>query len=221
MNFLTKDQIVQRLLDRGVVAIIRADHSEQLIDASQALIEGGIDAIEITMTTPNALQVIADARKKFGREILLGVGSVLDVATARQAIEAGAEYVVTPVLRPEVIAYCREKEKPIASGSYSPTEAQVSHELGADFIKIFPADGLGPKYMSALLGPLPHLRIIPTGGVDAGTAGAFIKAGCVAVAAGSSLVSREILRSRDWVKLTAAARALIGAVEAARKEKRA
>ena len=215
---MTKDEIIGRLLGRGVVAIIRADSSDQLIDASRALIDGGVEAIEITMTTPNALQVIGDACKTFGSRILVGVGSVLDAATAARAIDAGAEYVVTPVLRPEVIAYCLERGKPIASGSYSPTEAQTSHELGADFIKIFPADGLGPKYIAALLGPLPHLKIVPTGGVDVSTAGAFIKAGCVGVAAGSSLVSKEILKTRDWKKLTATAQALVAAVAEARKK---
>jgi 2-dehydro-3-deoxyphosphogluconate aldolase/(4S)-4-hydroxy-2-oxoglutarate aldolase len=215
---MTKAQIIARLLNPGVVAIIRADHSEQLIDASQALLDGGISAIEITMTTPNALKVIADACAKFGDRILAGVGSVLDVKTASSALEAGAQYVVTPVLKPEVIAFCNENQKPIFAGAYTPTEAQTAFELGADFIKIFPADGLGPKYISAVRGPLPHLQIVPTGGVDATTAGDFIRAGCVAVAAGGSLVSKDILKNRDWKQLTAAAAALVAAVAEARKK---
>ena len=215
---MNKDQIIAGLLEPGVVAIIRADNSEQLIDASRALIDGGIRAIEITMTTPNALQVIADVRRVFGDDVLAGVGSMLDVKTAAAAIEAGAEYVITPVLKPEVIAYCRQQQKPIFSGSYTPTEAQTSYELGADFVKIFPADGLGPKYISAIRGPLPHLKIVPTGGVDVNTAGDFIKAGCVGVAAGSSLVSKEILKNRDWKKLTALAEAFVEAVKQARQK---
>jgi 2-dehydro-3-deoxyphosphogluconate aldolase/(4S)-4-hydroxy-2-oxoglutarate aldolase len=215
---MTKEHIIQRLLEPGVVAIIRADSSEQLIDASRALIDGGISAIEITMTTPNALKVIAEARRVFGERILAGVGSVLDVKTAAAAIEAGAEYVITPVLKPEVIAYCNEQGKPIFAGSYTPTEAQTAHELGADFIKIFPADGLGPKYISAIRGPLPHLKIVPTGGVDVNTAGDFIRAGCVAVAAGSSLISKEILKNQDWKKLQALAEAFVAAVATARKK---
>jgi 2-dehydro-3-deoxyphosphogluconate aldolase/(4S)-4-hydroxy-2-oxoglutarate aldolase len=216
---MNKEQIIERLLNPGVVAIIRADSSEQLIDASQALIDGGISAIEITMTTPNALKVIADACAQFGDKILAGVGSVLDVQTAAAAIEAGAHYVVTPVLKPAVIAFCNEKGKPIFAGSYTPTEAQTAFELGADFIKIFPADGLGPKYISAIRGPLPHLKIVPTGGVDVKTAGDFIQAGCVAVAAGSSLVSKDILKNRDWKKLREDAAALVAAVALARKSK--
>lgn len=213
---MTKDQIISGLLTPGVVAIIRADSSEQLIDASRALIDGGVSGIEVTMTTPNALKVIADVCKVFGDKALVGVGSVLDAKTAEAALAAGAQYVVTPVLKPEVIAYCNRVGKPIFSGSYTPTEAQTSYELGADFIKIFPADGLGPKYISAIRGPLPHLKIVPTGGVDVNTAGDFIKAGCVAVAAGSSLVSKDILKNKDWARLSDLASQFIAAVAKAR-----
>ena len=152
---MTKAQIISGLLTPGVVAIIRADDSEQLIKASRALIEGGVSGIEITMTTPNALQVISDVCREFGDKVLAGVGSVLDAKTAEAALAAGAQYVVTPVLKPDVIAYCNRVDKPIFSGSYTPTEAQTAYELGADFIKIFPADGLGPKYIQAIRGPLP------------------------------------------------------------------
>jgi 2-dehydro-3-deoxyphosphogluconate aldolase/(4S)-4-hydroxy-2-oxoglutarate aldolase len=213
---MTKDQIISGLLTPGVVAIIRADNSEQLIDASRALIDGGVSGIEITMTTPNALKVIADARKTFGDKILAGVGSVLDAKTAQAAINAGAEYVITPVLKPEVIALCNRLGKPIFSGSYTPTEAQTAYELGADFIKLFPAEGLGPKYIQSIRAPLPHLKIVPTGGVDVNTAGDFIKAGCVAVAAGSSLVSKDILKNKDWAKLTSLAAQFLAAVAKAR-----
>lgn len=213
---MTKEQIIERILHPGVVAIIRADNSEQLIEASRALIAGGISGIEVTMTTPNALKVIADVCRVFGDKALVGVGSVLDVKTAQAALDAGAEYVVTPVLKPEVIAFCKGVNKPVLAGSYSPTEAQTAHELGADFVKIFPADGLGPAYIRAIRGPLPHLKIIPTGGVDVNTAGEFIKAGCVAVAAGSSLVSKDILKNLDWARLTDLASQFIAAVAKAR-----
>jgi 2-dehydro-3-deoxyphosphogluconate aldolase / (4S)-4-hydroxy-2-oxoglutarate aldolase len=213
---MTKEQIIHGLLNPGIVAIIRADDSEQLIHASSALIAGGVSGIEITMTTPNALKVITDVRREFGDKVLVGVGTVLDAETAEAALESGAEYVVTPVMRPEVIAFCNRVDKPILSGSYTPTEAQTSYELGADFIKVFPADTLGPKYIQAVRGPLPHLNIIPTGGVDVNTVGDFIKAGCVAVAAGSSLVSKEILKNKDWAKLTDLAAQFVAAVAKAR-----
>jgi 2-dehydro-3-deoxyphosphogluconate aldolase/(4S)-4-hydroxy-2-oxoglutarate aldolase len=213
---MTKQEIIDGLLTPGVVAIIRANSSEQLIDASRALIAGGVSGIEVTMTTPNALHVISQVTREFGREALVGVGSVLDEKTAEAALAAGAQYVVTPVLKPEVIALCRGANKPVFSGSYTPTEAQTSYELGADFVKIFPADGLGPKYIQAMRGPLPHLKIVPTGGVDVSTAGDFIKAGCVAVAAGSTLVSKEILANKDWAKLTSLASQFLAAVAKAR-----
>ena len=213
---MTKEEIISGLLTPGVVAIIRADNSEQLIDASRALIEGGVSGIEVTMTTPNALRVIADVCREFGDKALVGVGTVLDVKTAEDALAAGAKYVITPVLKPEVIAFCNRVGTTIFSGSYTPTEAQTSYELGADFIKIFPAEGLGPKYIQSIRGPLPHLNIVPTGGVDVNTAGDFIRAGCVGVAAGSTLVSKEILKNKDWAKLTDLAGQFIAAVAKAR-----
>jgi 2-dehydro-3-deoxyphosphogluconate aldolase / (4S)-4-hydroxy-2-oxoglutarate aldolase len=213
---MTKEEISGRILGSGVVAIVRAYSSDNLVEAGGALIEGGMPNIEITMTTPNALAVMADLRRAFGDRVLVGAGSILDVKTAQAALDAGAEYIVTPVLKPEVIAFCNRQQKPIFAGAYTPTEAQTAYELGADYIKIFPADGLGPKYIKAILGPLPHLKIVPTGGVDATTAGDFIKAGCVAVAAGSSLVSLELIKNRDWAKLSAMASQLVAAVAKAR-----
>jgi 2-dehydro-3-deoxyphosphogluconate aldolase/(4S)-4-hydroxy-2-oxoglutarate aldolase len=215
---MNKDQVIERILTPGVVAIIRADSSEQLLDASRALIEGGVSGIEITMTTPNALRVLADVRREFGDKVLPGMGTVLDVKTAQAALAAGAQFIVTPVLKPEVIACCNDAGVPVFAGSYTPTEAQTAYELGADFIKIFPADGLGPKYISAMRGPLPHLKIVPTGGVDVTTAGEFIKAGCVAVAAGSTLVSKQILQDRDWKKLSDTAALFLSAVKVAREK---
>ncbi len=213
---MTKSEIRERLLNPGVVAIIRADSSAQLIDAAKALAEGGITAMEVTMTTPDALQVIRDVSQALGDGILMGVGTVLDTETARMALLAGAEFVVTPVMKPDIIQLCNRYSKLIACGAYTPTEALAAHEAGADFIKIFPADTLGPSYIKAIRAPLPQLQIIPTGGVDIHTAGDFIRAGCVAVAAGSSLVSKEILKTGDWAKLTATAKAFVEAVAIAR-----
>ena len=213
---MTKAEIIRRLLDPGIIAIIRSDSSTDLMDAAEALVAGGVTAMEVTMTTPNALKVIGDAAAQFGDRILMGVGSVLDPETARAAILAGAEFVVTPVTRPEVIRMCSRYGKPIASGAYTPTEALLSHESGADFIKIFPADQAGPAYIRNLLAPLPMLQIVPTGGVTPENAGAFFAAGSVALGVGSSLVSKEILQSRDWKLLTERAKAF---VEAARQAK--
>lgn len=216
---MTKAEIIERILNPGIVAVIRADSSEQLMSVAEALCEGGVTGMEVTMTTPNALQVIGDVSKKFGDRILMGVGSVLDPETCRAAILAGAEFVVTPVTRPEVIRLCNRYGKPIASGAYSPTEALLGYESGADFIKIFPADQLGPTYIKNLLAPLPMLQIIPTGGVTVATAADFINAGCVALAAGSSLLSKEVLKNNDWKKLSATAAAFVEAVKTARAKK--
>lgn len=209
-------ETLSQLVDPGVVAVIRADSSDQLVDCARALADGGVRAMEVTMTTPDALGVVGDVVARLGDRVLMGVGTVLDPETARAAILAGARFVVTPVMRPEIIACCRRYSVPIVCGAYTPTEALAAHDAGADFIKIFPADTLGPSYIKAIKAPLPQLRIIPTGGVDIDTAGAFIRAGCDAVAAGGSLVSKEILRERDWGALTDRARRFVAAVSEAR-----
>jgi len=216
---MNKFEIIDRILNPGIVAIIRADSSDQLLLLAGALIEGGVTTMEITMTTPNALQVISAANQKFGSRILMGVGSVLDSETCRTAILAGAEFVVTPVTKVDVIRLCNRYGKPIISGAYSPTEALLGYESGADFIKIFPADQLGPNYIKNILAPMPMLRIIPTGGVTVERVASFIDAGCPALAAGSSLVSKETLKNKDWKKITEKAAAYVEAVRTARSGK--
>jgi 2-dehydro-3-deoxyphosphogluconate aldolase/(4S)-4-hydroxy-2-oxoglutarate aldolase len=213
---MKKIDIINRLLDPGIVAIIRADSSEQTIAIAEALIAGGVTAMEVTMTTPGALDAIRDVTRQLGGKILMGVGSVLDTETCRAALLAGAEFVVTPVTRPDVIQMCMRYGKPIACGAYSPTEALLAHESGADFVKIFPADQLGPNYIKNILAPMPQLQIIPTGGVTPKTAESFIRAGCAALAAGSSLVSKDVVKAKDWAKLTATAAEFVAAIRAAR-----
>jgi len=216
---MTKADIIKRLLDPGVIAIIRADSSDDLMEAVEALEAGGVTAMEVTMTTPDAIRVIGDVTAQFGDRILMGVGSVLDPETARVAILAGAEFVVTPVTRPEVIRMCNRYGKPIASGAFTATEALLAHESGADFIKIFPADQAGPAYIKNLLAPLPMLQIVPTGGVTPENAADFLAAGCVALGAGSTLVSKEILQSKDWKRLREWAEAFVKAVRLAKSKK--
>src|SRR5256885_1127497 len=176
----SKSEIISLLTDPGIIAVVRAQQTDQVLPLSEALIAGGVIAIEITMTTPNAIEAIRGAKKTLGDRGLIGVGTVLDVLTCRAAIEAGAEFVVSPILRPELVAPCRAADKPIMLGAYTPTEAQLAHEAGADFIKIFPSDGLGPNYIRPIRAPLPHLRIIPTGIAKAEDIAEFIKAGCAA-----------------------------------------
>ena len=209
--------ISQRLLEPGIIAIIRADSSDQLLEAAQALLDGGVTAMEVTMTTPNALEVIRNACTTFGDSILMGVGTVLDGETCVSAILAGAQFVVTPVTKLEIIRASHRYGRPVISGAYTPTECFAAHEAGADFVKLFPAEGLGPAYIKSLRAPLPMLRIIPTGGVTPETAFSFIEAGCVALGAGTSLVSKEILEKRDWPALMARAERFVSAVREARK----
>lgn len=213
---MNKSQVIKYLLDPGIVAIIRADSSEQLPDACDALVAGGITAIELTMTTPNAIEVTKTITAKLGDKVMIGLGTVLDESTAQRAILAGAKFIATPVTRPALISFCNRNEIAIIAGAYTPTEALTAHEAGADFVKIFPAEGLGVKYIKSVLAALPQLRIIPTGGVDVNTAGDFIKAGCVAVAAGSCLVSKDILKNKDWKTLTESAAACVAAVQVAK-----
>ena len=214
---MTKSQIIERILDPGIVAVIRVDSAAALMPICEALLAGGVTGLEITMTSPDAIPTIAHASKELtGRGALIGVGTVLDTETCRAAILAGAQFVVTPVCRPEIVQMAVRYGKPVACGAYTPTEALTAHEAGADFIKLFPADGLGPKYIQNILGPLPMLRIIPTGGVTVETAGDFLRAGCAALGAGSSLIAKEFLKNKDWAGLTERAKAFVEAANKAR-----
>jgi len=214
----TRHQIVSLLINPGVIAVVRGPGPDPIPGLIEALIEGGVLAIEITLTTPDALLIIREARARYGTSVLIGVGTVLDVDSARTALDAGAEFVVTPVLRPEIVPVVHAADRPVMLGAYSPTEAHKAHEAGADFVKLFPADTLGPDYVKALLAPLPRLRLVPTGGVDPGNAGAFIRAGCSALGAGSSLVPRQALLGGHWRQITDLARRFVEEVRRARED---
>jgi 2-dehydro-3-deoxyphosphogluconate aldolase/(4S)-4-hydroxy-2-oxoglutarate aldolase len=211
----SKQQIIEQLLNPGVIAVVRAKRAEQAVPLAEALVAGGVIAVEITMTTPNAIAAIKEASSKLGDRALIGVGTVLDEATCQAAIDAGAQFIVSPICRRELVPIAQKAGKPIMLGSYTPTEAQLAHEAGSDFIKIFPADTLGPNYIKALRAPLPHLKIVPTGGVDLKTIGDFFKAGVAAVGAGSSLISKDVLEKDDWATLTKKAAEFVKAAKAA------
>jgi 2-dehydro-3-deoxyphosphogluconate aldolase/(4S)-4-hydroxy-2-oxoglutarate aldolase len=212
----SKSQIIEQLLNPGVIAVVRAKRADQAVPLAEALVAGGVIAVEITMTTPNAIAAIKEASSQLGDRALVGVGTVLDEATCQAAIDAGAQFIVSPICRRELVPLAQKAGKPIMLGSYTPTEAQLAHEAGSDFIKIFPADTLGPNYIKALRAPLPHLKIVPTGGVDLKTIGDFFKAGVAAVGAGSSLISKDVLDKDDWETLTKTAMAFVAAARAAR-----
>ncbi len=212
----SKQQIIEQLLNPGVIAVVRAKRADQAVPLAEALVAGGVIAVEITMTTPNAIAAIKAASDKLGDRALIGVGTVLDEATCQAAIDAGAQFIVSPICRRELVPIAQKAGKPIMLGAYTPTEAQLAHEAGSDFIKIFPADTLGPNYIKALRAPLPHLKIVPTGGVDLKTIGDFFKAGVTAVGAGSSLISKDVLDKDDWTTLTKAAEEFVQAAKTAR-----
>ncbi len=209
---------LDRIRHSGVIAIMRAKNSDQLLAAAEAIHAGGVVAIEVTMTTPNALEVIESAVVKFGHDVSFGVGSVLDPETARAAILAGAQFVVSPTLNLQTVALCRRYAVPVIPGTYTPTEMLTAWEAGADLVKVFPADAGGPPYIAAVKAPLPQLRLVPTGGVNLETAAAFIRAGADAVAVGSALVSQKLLDARDLATLTSLAQRFVEEVKRGRSQ---
>jgi len=169
---------------------------------AEALIAGGVTAVEITLTVPDAEKAIAAAREKFRDSALIGAGSVLSVAQCHFVLKAGAQFVVSPVGNVRLIEASHKLDRPVMLGAFTPSEAQLVHEWGADFVKIFPADQLGSAFIKAVRAPMPHLRIVPTGGVDLNTATDFLKAGCVALGVGSSLLKPDLLKNENWPDLS-------------------
>jgi 2-dehydro-3-deoxyphosphogluconate aldolase/(4S)-4-hydroxy-2-oxoglutarate aldolase len=192
--------------EAGIVAIMRANNSDQLLAAADAVKAGGVNAIEVTMTTPGAIKVIEQATARYGEEVIFGVGSVLDPETARAAILAGAQFVVCPTLRLSTIEMCHRYDVPVVPGAYTATEALTAWEAGADLVKIFPASVGGPKYIKALKGPLPQIPMVPVGGVNLDTTADFIRAGSEVVGVGGSLINQKLLDAKEFETITANAR---------------
>jgi 2-dehydro-3-deoxyphosphogluconate aldolase/(4S)-4-hydroxy-2-oxoglutarate aldolase len=204
--------------ETGIVAIMRAKSSEQLITAVEAIKNGGVKAVEVTMTTPGALALIEEARQKYGDEILFGAGSVLDTETARAAILAGADFIVAPTLNLDVIALCNRYDIPIMPGAATPTEILTAWEAGADMVKLFPASFGGADLVKAILAPLPQVELMPVGGVDLNTAADFIRKGAAALGVGSSLINQKLLDTGDMAELTRRAAAFIEEVKKGRRK---
>ena len=196
-----REKIVSGIEAEGLVAIVRVPRPELTLPLTKALVAGGIRAVELTMSIPNALEAVRTIDRELGDKILLGVGTVIDDDTCRAAIDAGAKYVISPITRPSLVAAAHALDRPVMLGAYTPTEAQAAHEAGSDFVKLFPADTLGPSYIKSLLAPLPHLRIVPTGGVNLDTMEAFLAAGSVALGTGSALLKKEIIAGKNWGEL--------------------
>jgi 2-dehydro-3-deoxyphosphogluconate aldolase/(4S)-4-hydroxy-2-oxoglutarate aldolase len=213
---MTREQALQKVLDGGIVSIIRAQSGEQLVDVAKALYEGGIDVIEVTFTVPGVLDIISAVKRELGDRILLGAGTVLDTETARAAILAGAEFIVTPTVNPDVIRLCNRYSKVIMPGGFTPTEILTAWEAGADIVKVFPADVGGPSFLKAVHGPMPHIRLLPTGGVDLETLPAFVKAGACAVGLGSALVEKQAVESGDMNRIRTLAEQYVALVKQTR-----
>jgi 2-dehydro-3-deoxyphosphogluconate aldolase/(4S)-4-hydroxy-2-oxoglutarate aldolase len=189
-----------------VVAVIRAESPDKLVDVAEALVAGGVEVMEVTFTVPRVTQVLEKVAEKLGSKILLGAGTVLDAETARVAILSGAEFIVSPAVNLEVIELCRRYSKLVMPGALTPTEVVTAWQAGADIVKIFPSELTGAKYIKALKAPLPQIRMMPTGGVNLDTAEEFLKAGACALGIGSSLVEPKAVAAGDLKRIELLAR---------------
>jgi 2-dehydro-3-deoxyphosphogluconate aldolase/(4S)-4-hydroxy-2-oxoglutarate aldolase len=214
---MSRDAQLKRVLDSGLVAIIRSPSSEVLVDVAEALVAGGIEVMEVTFTVPNALEVLSAVRRKLGDRILLGAGTVLDTETCRAALLAGAEFIVTPTVNTKVIEMCRRYDKVIMPGGFTPTEILTAWEAGADAVKVFPAELGGPAHLRAVKGPFPQIRLLPTGGVNLETLSDFVKAGACAVGLGSALVEKSAIEQRNFARITDLAKQYVAAMAQARR----
>jgi 2-dehydro-3-deoxyphosphogluconate aldolase/(4S)-4-hydroxy-2-oxoglutarate aldolase len=214
-----RHEIVERILDCGAAAVIRMPDAEKLLRVAEAIREGGVTALEVTMTTPDALRVIEEVSEKMAtdEDVLVGVGSVLDGETARLAINAGARFVVSPVFRPDLVEVPHRYDVPAFPGAFTPSEIQRAHEAGADVVKIFPAKTLGTGFVGAARAPMPHLKLMPTGGVTLDDAGDWLRAGACAVGVGSALLDKEAIARGDFAQLTENAKTLRRSILAARE----
>ena len=208
---------LRRVLDSGIVAVVRAPDSDQLVHVARALADGGVDVVEITMSVPNALDVLRQVRQELGERLLLGAGTVLDAETARAVLLAGAEFIVAPTLNLDVIRLCRRYGKLVMPGAFTPTEILTAWEAGADIVKVFPADVVGPAFFKALRGPLPQIRLMPTGGVDLTTAADFLKAGACCLGIGGQLVEPKAVAERNFDRIRNLARQYVAIVQQTRR----
>jgi 2-dehydro-3-deoxyphosphogluconate aldolase/(4S)-4-hydroxy-2-oxoglutarate aldolase len=215
---MSQQSTLERILACGIVAVVRSPEGGVLIDVAKALLDGGANVVEITFTVPAAHRVLEAVRAALGDQVLLGAGTVLDPETARVAILSGAEFIVAPTLNLEVIRLCQRYGKVIIPGAYTPTEVLTAWEAGADIVKVFPSDIGGPAYIRALRGPLPQIRLMPTGGVNLQTAAEFLRAGACALGIGTSLVEPKAIATRDFARISALAREYVRIVRETRQE---
>jgi 2-dehydro-3-deoxyphosphogluconate aldolase/(4S)-4-hydroxy-2-oxoglutarate aldolase len=203
---MSKEAQLRQIIDCGIVAVVRSTDSRQLVEVVRALADGGVTVVEITMSVPDALDVVRQVRRELGDRVLLGAGTILDRETGRAALLAGAEYLVAPTLNLDLIRLCRRYSKLVMPGAFTPTEIVTAWEAGADVVKVFPAEVLGPAFFKALRGPLPHIRLMPTGGVDLNTAADFLRAGACCLGLGGQLVEPKAVAERNFDRIRELAR---------------
>lgn len=214
---------VNTILRGGVVPVVRLSSLDNAVDLAKALLAGGVTAVELTMTSPGALEALSLLLEQIPQlrngEAALGMGSVLNVEMAQAAIDAGAAFVVAPMLDLPTVQRCVEQHVPVMPGALTPTEIQTAWTAGASVVKVFPASAVGSGYFKDLLAPMPHLKLMPTGGVEIANAGDFVRNGAVAVGAGSSLVDKNLIAAGDWDELTRRAAQFVETVQTARRTK--
>jgi 2-dehydro-3-deoxyphosphogluconate aldolase/(4S)-4-hydroxy-2-oxoglutarate aldolase len=215
---MSKETQLRQVLDGGIVAVVRSPDSRQLVEAARALADGGVSVVEITMTVPGALDVVRRVREALGDRLLLGAGTVLDPETARAALLAGAEFLVAPTVNLDVIRLCQRYDKLVMPGAFTPTEILAAWEAGADIVKVFPADVVGPAFFKALCGPLPQVRLMPTGGVDLTTAAAFLRAGACCLGVGGQLVEPKAVAEGNFERIRDLARQYTAIVKQVREK---
>ena len=213
---MSRETDLQRVLTTGLVAVVRAPDAKNLVEVVAALAEGGVSVAEVTFTVPGALDVLKAVKERLGDRVLLGAGTVLDTETARAALLAGAEFIVSPTLNLDVIRLCKRYDKLVFPGAFTPTEILSAWEAGADIVKVFPADVLGTAFFKAMRGPLPQIRLMPTGGVDLNTAGEFLRAGACCLGVGSQMVDPKAVAREDYEYLRGLAWQYTQAVRLAR-----
>jgi len=214
---MEKRDIFNRMMSEGLIPVIRVSSAQEAVDVADAIKEGGVTLIEITMSVPGAIDTIKELTRKYKDEIIMGAGTILDPETARAALLAGAQFIVTPTLNLDVIQLAHRYSAVVVPGAMTPTEILTAWNAGADMVKVFPAAQLGgPEYLKAIRGPLPQILLVPTGGVNLQNAGAFIKAGAAALGAGGELVDKKAVKEKKFNIITENTRAFLKAIKEAR-----
>lgn len=215
---MKRSEVLSRIIESGVVAVIRMKDTNRLLKVIEAVRQGGVKSIEITMTVPGAVEIIRQLSAAVPPDVLIGAGTVVDEATANQVIDAGARFVVGPVLNLGIVSLCGKRDVPVMPGCYTPTEILTAWNAGADIIKVFPATSLGPKYFKDLRGPFPDIRLMPTGGVTIDNVGEWIAAGACAVGVGSDLLDKKAIDEERYEVLTERAGRMVQNFLAAKKK---